>query len=142
VEKTIEQVLEGNETILLVEDEEILRTLAKNFLEAKGYRVLVAMDGHEAISVYAEHQEEIDLVLSDLGLPKIGGQQMFMEMRKIDPEVRVILCSGFLQAHFVSKMLVAGVKDFILKPYTAGDVLQKIRGTLAAAKRIQEKNGR
>ncbi len=120
----------GSETILVVEDEEMLTDFLSEILTRKGYKVLTAPDGETAVSVFAENFKRIDLVLSDLGLPKLAGADLLNELRKIDPRVRIIFASGFLEPDTKSNITDAGTRDFIHKPYTASEVPRKIREVL------------
>ena len=85
----------GTGTVLVVDDEEIVRSLAKKMVEIAGFSVLTANDGEEAVRVYREHQNEIACVLLDLTMPKMGGEETFRAIRQISPGVRVILSSGY-----------------------------------------------
>ncbi len=117
----------GNEMILIVEDEELLRELLKSVLEERGYHVLTAGDGVEGLEVYKQHVKEIALVLSDMGLPRLGGWEMFQKMREIHPGVAAILASGYFDPNLKMDMLKAGAMDFIQKPYVAEDIHRRIR---------------
>ena len=117
-------------TIMLVEDEEMLRGLGVLMLEGDGYRVLSAKDGVEAIEIFSEHADEIGLVLCDLGLPRLGGRDVFLKMKEIKPDVRAIVASGYLEPNLRSEMLKAGVLDTIQKPYDFRDMLEKIRAII------------
>ncbi len=120
----------GKETILLVEDEELLRDAAKEILSARGYTVLTAGDGEEATRIYSRNKGEISLVVSDLGLPKIQGDELFKNLKGMNPKVRAIFASGYLEPNLKSELLKAGVKDFIQKPYVPTEILKKVRDTL------------
>ena len=120
----------GNETILLVEDEPLLLDLLKLVLEEKGYRVATAVDGLQALEVYQKNIDTIDLVLSDMGLPKLGGWETFQRMRDINPNVKVILASGFVHPELKAEMISQGAKDFVQKPYVPSKILQRIREVL------------
>lgn len=117
----------GHETILVVEDEELLLGLVKSFLEEKGYIVLTARDGQEAVHLYASHKDQIAVVLSDMGLPKMGGWEAYQKMREINSNVKVILASGYLDPQIRAEMLKAGAKDFISKPYDVNQILLRLR---------------
>ncbi len=117
----------GIETILLVEDEDLLRNLVESLLIAKGYKVLIAKDGPEAVKIYKEQYKEIALVLTDMGLPKLSGIDEFKLLKKINPTVKVVLASGFLDPDIKSDLFLAGAKGFIQKPYNIDEVFQKIR---------------
>jgi len=122
-----EQIPGGTETVLLIEDEEMLRSLAKTFLVSKGYTVLTAEDGMQGIELYQSHQKEIAVVVSDIGLPVLGGHDVFKKIRAINPEAKVIFASGFFDPETKSEMFKAGLKEFIQKPYMQDEVLRKIR---------------
>ncbi|HUL42744.1 MAG TPA: ATP-binding protein, partial [Bacteroidota bacterium] len=117
----------GSETILVVEDEQMLRELLFGTLTGKGYNVLLAEDGQEMISQYVTHQERISLVISDMGLPKVGGYEAFKKIRSVDPSAKVVLASGYLEPNVKSEILRSGARDFIQKPYSPEEVLKKVR---------------
>jgi CheY-like chemotaxis protein len=118
------------QTILLVEDEEMLRDLGVTILEGEGYRVLAAKDGMEAVALFEEHRDDIGLVVCDLGLPRLGGREAFLKMKESRPGVRAIIASGYLEPAIRSEMLKAGVLDTIQKPYDFNDLLTKIRSAI------------
>src|SRR4029077_5987545 len=91
----LERAPRGAETILLVEDEAAVRTLAKKILSQKGYRVLEASDGAIALRLAAAHVGEIDLVLTDVAMPNLGGRGMVEELRELSPGIRVLFMSGY-----------------------------------------------
>lgn len=117
----------GDETILIVEDEEMLRELLSSLFEEHGYRVLAAKDGAEGVELFKTNAGKIAVVLSDMGLPKLGGWEMFQEMRAVDPEVKAILASGYFDPNLKMTMMKAGAKDFIQKPYISAAVLTRVR---------------
>src|SRR3990172_1552300 len=117
----------GNETILFVEDEDLLREVISKILREKGYTVLEAVDGIGAVDVFMKNHKKIDLVLSDFGLPKLGGWEACITMKEIKPEVRVILASGFIEPAVRNEMAIAGITTFVQKPYVPDEVLQNIR---------------
>ncbi|MDE3058942.1 MAG: response regulator, partial [Bacteroidota bacterium] len=125
--KEEEQTQSGSELILLVEDEEILRELVKSSLEEKGYRVIEAADGKEAVETYRAHKNEIAVVLCDMGLPKIGGWDAFQMMRQINPDVSVIFASGYLDPELKTQIIKDGAKDFVQKPYEPETITKRIR---------------
>jgi PAS domain S-box-containing protein len=120
----------GTEGILIVEDEDILRKVLKELLESKGYKIYTAADGLEAVGIYQEHKDEIDLVLTDMGLPKMSGSEVFKKMCEINARAKVLLASGFLEPDTKTEMLKAGAKGFIQKPYKPYEVLKEIRKIL------------
>jgi PAS domain S-box-containing protein len=126
----IGDVQEGSETLLLVEDEDVIRELVKETLEQKGYRVLEANDGKSALELYASRQSEIDLILSDMGLPKISGYDLFLEIKSRNPAVKMVLASGYLEPEIKTEIIKSGVKDFIQKPFTPQVLLRSVRNVL------------
>jgi two-component system cell cycle sensor histidine kinase/response regulator CckA len=117
----------GAETILIVEDEELLLDLLKTVFETKGYQVLIAKDGLEALGVYEARGKEIDIILMDIGLPKMSGWEVLRRVRDMNSKVKVILASGYIDPHSKSEILKAGAKYFIQKPYVLKEVLQRVR---------------
>jgi len=120
----------GTETILFVEDEELLRTAVASTLESNGYTVHVAVDGRQAVEVYKQYRKEIELVITDMGLPKLSGMDVFLQLREINPTLKIILASGFIPLEQKTELLKAGASEFIQKPYLLSEVLEKIRGAL------------
>jgi PAS domain S-box-containing protein len=118
------------QTILLVEDEEMLRELGVSILESEGFRVLAAKDGVEAVTLFQANSEAVGLVVCDLGLPRLGGREAFLKMKEMKPNVRAIVASGYLEPTIRSEMLKAGVIDTIQKPYDFNDLLAKIRSVI------------
>ena len=125
-----ENIRGGHETLLIVEDEETLLEMMKALMEDKGYRVITAMDGLQALEIYRSLKDDIDLVVTDVGLPKISGEILFSELKKLNPSVNVIVASGYISADSKSEIFKAGVKEFIQKPYFPDEVLRKIREVL------------
>jgi two-component system, cell cycle sensor histidine kinase and response regulator CckA len=128
LDQSSETIIKGGiETIMVVEDEEMLLELIKEILESNGYKVLTASDGVEGVNVYSAHKDKISLVITDMGLPKLSGYDMFKKLKQINPKVSVIFASGFLEPNIISEMYKAGAKEFIQKPYEPTDILKKIR---------------
>jgi PAS domain S-box-containing protein len=125
--KGLEEIPGGAETVLIIEDEEMLRSLAKGILVSKGYTVLTAEDGMQGVELYRNHQKEIAVVLSDIGLPILGGHDVFRKIRAINPKAKIIFASGYFDPETKSEMFKAGLKNFIQKPYMHDEVLRKIR---------------
>ncbi len=121
----------GSETILLVDDDEVIRDLGKSILSNVGYHVIEAVDGNEALKTYREHLDKISVVLLDLNMPKMGGEQCLSEILKLNPEARVLIVTGFLEyAGSDAERLSSGI---IPKPYKAGYLLAKVREVLDAS---------
>ncbi len=117
---------DSNRTVMLVEDEEMLRELGVALLEGDGYKVLAAKDGVEAVEMFESHAEEIGLVICDLGLPRLGGREVFLRMKEIKPGVRVIVASGYLEPNLRTEILRAGVIDTVQKPYDFRELMERV----------------
>ena len=120
----------GSETILLVEDESELLEMMDIELRRKGYKVLTARDGIEAVEAFTQSDQRIDLVLSDVGLPRLDGAGLFSTLREFDPKIRFILASGYLDPKLKNELLTAGAKAFIQKPYHPPEVMRIVREIL------------
>ncbi len=120
----------GTETILLVEDEDTLRRSAKRVLERHGYRVLGARDGLEALEIYRANKAEIDLVISDLVMPKLGGGQLFRALRQEGGDVPFILASGYAGPHAHEREDLEPEFPILQKPWALSDLLERVRDTL------------
>jgi CheY-like chemotaxis protein len=119
----------GGRTLLFVDDEIRQAELMKQLLEGKGYRVLLAHDGVEAVSLYRRHKDDIDVVVMDLGLPRLDGWQAFLRMKQEEPGVRAIFASGYIKGDIKADMIRHGAAGIIHKPYVPDDLL----GQIAAA---------
>ena len=125
----------GNrELILLVDDEVEISELASTMLTDEGYRVILARDGFEALKIYQQIGKQIGLVILDFFLPVMDGDAVFDELRGLNPEVAVVLSSGFAEQSKLGNMLAQGLKGFIPKPYTREKLLEQVRSTLDAAR--------
>ncbi len=120
----------GQECILLAEDEEVIREMAQIGLEAKGYRVLSAPDGASALSMYRERQQDIDLVIADMVMPRMSGSELFAHMKEINPTVRVIVSSGYSHDQEGQRMLRHGCLGYLQKPYNIESLNHLVRSVL------------
>ncbi len=118
------------ELVLVVDDEEIIRSVAKRTLERFGYRVMLANHGAEAVSQYAQHGKEIDVVLTDMSMPVMDGPATIVALRSLNPRVKIIGSSGLNANGNVAKAVGAGVQHFVPKPYTADVMLRVLRKIL------------
>jgi PAS domain S-box-containing protein len=125
----------GQRTLLLVEDEEMMVLLLKKTFLKHGYKVLVALDGEEALNLFHHHKHEIDIVLLDIGLPKTAGWDVILKMKEEDPDVKVVISSGYIDPESKTRMHRAGVKDFIDKPYTPAAVVETLEAVLDRTER-------
>ncbi|MFB3926140.1 MAG: PAS domain S-box protein [Syntrophales bacterium] len=120
----------GTETVLFVDDEEVIVKVTKEILESLGYRVVTAGNGAEAIRIYRAEFKKIDLVIVDMIMPEMNGGQVFDQLRKINPEVRVILSSGYSLNGDALKIMDRGCRSFIQKPFNSHQLSTKIREVL------------
>jgi two-component system cell cycle sensor histidine kinase/response regulator CckA len=131
---------ESRGTILIVDDQEMVRTLVADMLTELDYDVILAEDGQRAVAIYGQMMADakaqdrpehpVDLVILDMVLPKSDGQQTFEQLRKINPEVRVILSSGYDVDDRVKDVLDHGALGFIQKPYHIETLLNMVRKVL------------
>jgi PAS domain S-box-containing protein len=120
----------GRETILLVEDEEIVRRLGQAILERHGYQVLLASNGAEALEVYRNRHTEIDLVILDMAMPKLSGPDTLREMRRFNPTARVLISSGYCSDEDLRGVKREGAIGFVAKPYRPTDLARSVRAAL------------
>ncbi|MBU2515789.1 response regulator [bacterium] len=113
-QKTLQR---GEGLILVVDDEEIVRSLAEEILEECGYTIITAENGLQAVEIFREKQAEIKLVVLDLIMPKMSGNEAYKKIKKIDPKVKVLLVSGFKQDDRIQTVLDMGITGFLQKPY-------------------------
>jgi CheY-like chemotaxis protein len=121
------------ETILLVEDEAAVRTLAKKLLSQKGYRVLEASDGAIALRLAAAHVGEIDLVLTDVAMPNLGGRGMVEELRELSPGIRVLFMSGYPKDEIFPEKESRNRIPYLQKPFTSESLVSEVRAALGYA---------
>jgi CheY-like chemotaxis protein len=121
----------GRETILLVEDEKTLRTLQKRILTEAGYRVLEAADGEKALLVAADEGSEIDLVVTDVEMPALGGRGMVDELNELTPGIRVLVMSGYTDNELLRRGIGTAETQFLEKPFTAEAFKAAVQTALA-----------
>ena len=122
--------LQGTGTILVVDDEEMLRVLAKKALERYGYKVLVVDGGLGVINVFKRHPGDISLVVLDLSMPGMGGEEALLELRKIRPHVKVVVSSGYSEAETMGLFAGQRVSAFLQKPFTSTQLAEKVKVAL------------
>jgi len=120
----------GTETILLAEDDEDVRVLTKRLLTEFGYTVIEAVDGADAVSKFTENSAAIDLILSDLIMPKMNGKEAVDEIRKIRPDIKVIFSSGYTPDTIQQKVVLTDSCHLIAKPVSPRELLRKVRSML------------
>ena len=127
-----EPVQQGGGLVLVVDDDETVRAVARQALERKGYEVLEARDGRFGVDLVKARGSEIAVVLLDMTMPHMGGQAAFQEMRQLQPELRVILSSGYSEAEAMGRFEGQGLKGFIQKPYAPRNLIAQIQAVLEA----------
>ncbi|MBA7630986.1 Sensor kinase CckA [subsurface metagenome] len=130
VKQPPEEVLKGTETVLLVDDEEMIIDVGRQMLEEMAYKVLLARNGKEAIELYKENLGEIALVILDIIMPKMSGGETFDRLKEINPNIKVLLLSGYDIDSEAKEILKRGCDNFIQKPFDIKRLSQKIREIL------------
>ena len=125
-----DDILNGTETVLLVDDEIKILDIGREILEEMGYKVLVAENGNHAVKVFKEHKEAIDLVILDMVMPEMGGGEAFDRIREEEPQAKVLLSSGYSIDGQASNILERGCDGFIQKPFKMKELSVKIREIL------------
>jgi len=123
-------VLKKYDTVLVVEDDDSLRDLLKTMLEAHDFKVLTATDGLDAVEVFTKNKESIGVVLSDLGLPYLAGWDAFLRMKKINPELKGILASGYFHPNVKEEIIKSGADNFVQKPYNTPEIVAMLHRML------------
>ena len=120
------------EAVLLVDDERLLREMLSEYLAASGYEVHTATNGAEGLALYRAHHDIIDIVITDLGMPEMGGEELFKRLKVIDPAVKVIVSSGYLDGTTKNDLLKMGIKDVLTKPFKIQEINAAVRKALSA----------
>ena len=123
--------IEGIDTILLVDDESMILDIGEEMLQKLGYHVLVAQGGKEALEIYGRERDRVGLIILDMILPDMGGGEVYDRLKKVNPDVKVLLASGYSIDGQASEILDRGCKGFIQKPFRISDLAQKISETVA-----------
>ncbi len=123
-------VRQGSDLVLVAEDNEAARTLAKEILEEFGYSVLEAGDGQEALELFRDNRDRISLVILDVIMPKLKGREVYDAIRAIDPAVRVLFCSGYPEDVLIKQGGFESGMNYLAKPYSPKELLMKIREVL------------
>jgi two-component system, cell cycle sensor histidine kinase and response regulator CckA len=132
-EKKTLQIQKGQGVILLVDDEDMITEIGRQMIQRLGYTVLIADSGREAIHVYAENRDKIDLVILDMIMPEMSGEETFDELKSIDSEIKVILSSGYSIDGKASEILNRGGIGFIQKPFNMNQLAEALNSALMHA---------
>ena len=124
--------IKGTGTILVIDDDPDIRELCVDMLESLGYTVLTAGTGSEGIKIFRSRKDDISVVILDMIMPKMSGNEVFQAIKTIKPDAKIILCSGYSNEGFVGidKLLKSGAKGFIQKPFTLQTIGQAIKEIL------------
>jgi CheY-like chemotaxis protein len=125
-----QHIIRGEETILLVDDEEMILDVGRQMIEKLGYRVLTAKSGEEAFDIYVHFQDRIDLVILDMIMPDLNGGETYNRLKKRDPGVKVLLSSGYSIEGEAKEILGRGCNGFIQKPFNIHVLSQRLRKIL------------
>ena len=128
LKSTQQEISYGRGTVLLVDDEEMILDVGRMMLERLGYRVLTATGGKEAIDLYQKEREKIDLVILDMIMPGMGGGETYDQLKAVDPEVPVLLSSGYSMDGQAKEILDRGCRGFIQKPFALDELSRKVKG--------------
>ena len=120
----------GSGTVLVIDDEKAVRIVASRMLESRGFQVLTAGDGVEALEVFQKNRDRIRAVLLDLSMPQMGGEEVFRELRKLQPGIPVIMSSGYNEKDVTRKFVGKNLTGFVQKPYRQADLMDTLRRIL------------
>jgi len=123
-------IQKGHETLLLVDDEDIIADVGQEMLTAMGYKVLLARSGQEAIETYQKNRDKVDLVILDMIMPDMGGGKVYDTLKEINPDIMVLLSSGYSINGQATEILERGCDGFIQKPFSMSQLSQAIRKVL------------
>lgn len=128
----------GNETILLVDDQETVWDFLIEALQNLGYSVILAENGLDAVEICKENPGQIDLVLLDMIMPKLGGHGAFYQIKAVDPNIKILLSSGFVAQEAVDDLLANGAAGFLPKPHRIKTLAEELRRILDGKTPVQE----
>jgi signal transduction histidine kinase len=131
--RSSDPALTGSETILVVEDEVDVGFFLETILQTHGYRVLLAGDAEQAVKLFQENHHSIELIFSDIGLPRVDGIELAARLRRIHPGIPIILASGYPTKEFKDRINALGIQAFLSKPYHSDDILRSVRTILNGA---------
>ena len=128
--KSAGELLGGSETLLFVDDEDMIIEVAEEMFEQLGYKVLIARSGKEAVETYEKNKEQVDIVLLDMIMPDMSGSDTYDSLKEIDPDIKVLLSSGYSLEGQATEILNRGCSGFIQKPFKMKELSQKLREIL------------
>ncbi len=122
----------AKETVFLIDDDDMIADVSEMILKSSGYDVVSAKSGKEAIEVYKENHSRIDMVILDMILPDMGGGDTYDSLKEINPEIKVLLASGYDIEYQGRDIMERGCDGFIQKPFNMNELLEKIKGILTS----------
>lgn len=122
----------GSERLFLVEDERSVRELSERIFKDRGYKVIVAADGREALRAFAASPHDVDLVVTDLIMPNMNGRELVQALHQIRPDLRALYVSGYTEDEIIRRGLHDPTVAFLHKPFTADELVNKVRSLLDA----------
>jgi len=119
--------------ILVIDDEEIIRNVARDILHELGYDTILASSGKEGVKIYADKKDFIDLVILDMIMPEMEGKETFKKLKEINPDVKILISSGYNQDSLPEQVMDSGEAGFIQKPYNINEIAEIIKEVLYTA---------
>lgn len=135
--KTITELPRAKSTILVIDDESMALVLIKRLLNEAGYQVLTAQSGFEALDLFRRQPQMFQLVLLDLTMPFMDGEETFHRLREIRADIPVVLCTGFIRRDRLDRLMSAGIAGFLRKPLAPEEIVEHVRAVLASLKYAQ-----
>jgi CheY-like chemotaxis protein len=129
----------GKGTILVAEDEENMLRLLRRVLTRGGSQVLLASDGEQVINIYRSNKDQIDVVLLDIGLPKVAGWNVVSQLREQNPDVKIVITSGYIDPDLKVKLDGAGVKAVLYKPYRLDQIIDALQDIVKPSEPVSER---
>ena len=136
--KTITEMPRAKSTILVIDDESMALVLIKRLLSEAGYHVMTAQSGFEALDIFRRQPHLFQLVLLDLTMPFMDGEETFHRLREIRPDIQVVLCTGFIRRDRLDRLMGAGIAGFLRKPLAPDEIVSHVRSVLASVKYSRE----
>ncbi|MCK4906428.1 MAG: response regulator [Spirochaetes bacterium] len=124
--KKNDKITKGKGSIMIVDDEEVIREIASEIIHECGYKSICVKSGNEAIDFFTDNYSLVDIVVLDMQMPEISGRDIFVRLKEIDPSVNVLLSSGYKYDKKVDEVMALGVKGFLSKPYTINEFSEAI----------------
>ena len=123
-------ILEGTETVLLVDDEDMILEVGKELLATLGHKVMLATSGKQTIELYKQNEDKIDIVILDMIMPDMGGGEVYDRLKEMNPKIKVLLSSGYSIDGQANEILQRGCSGFIQKPFNMKQLSSKLREIL------------